>query len=75
MGLVVECWKQRTYKVRRLISKSKDRNGQPSTNQGLSTAKPRHGHAVFTMRVDQPTALCLTLSAHTEPISQGHCQK
>ena len=39
------------------------------SDQGPFTANPRHGHAGFL------TLCCPTLSAHAEPISQGHCQK
>ena len=53
MGL--ECWKQMPYKVRLPVSKSiyvkMDRNTLPSANHGLSTGKPRHGHADCTLWV------------------------
>jgi len=41
---------------------------------GVFSAKPTHSHAVFWC-IYQPTSPCLTLSAHTEPISQGNCWK
>ena len=40
----------------------------------LSWTKPRHCHAVFPSPMKPPTSPCPTLSAHTEPISQAHCQ-
>jgi len=33
----------------------------------------QNGLAVFTLWVYQPTSPCPTISAHVEPISQGHC--
>jgi len=58
MGL--EFWKWRPYKVRSLVSNSiyakKDRNGPPSANQVISRDKTRHGHAVCTLWVHQPTS-------------------
>ena len=47
----------------------------PSADQDLSSAEPRHGHAVCTLRVHPPTSPCPALSAVAEPISQGHCRK
>ena len=52
-----------------------DGNGPPSADQDLSTAEPRHSHAVCTLRVHPPTSLCPALSAVAELISQGHCRK
>ena len=40
-----------------------DRNGPSSADQGLSTSKPSHGHAVCTLWVHPPTSPCPTLSA------------
>ena len=77
MGL--EFWKWRPYKVRSLVSNSiyakKDRNGPPSANQVTSKDEPRRGHAVCTLWVHPPTSPCPALSAHAEPMSQGHCRK
>ena len=71
--------KTEAEKVRQLVPKSiydkKDRNGPPDANQGLSTAEPRHGHAVCTLQAHPPTSPCPTLSAHAESISKGHCRK
>ena len=62
--------------MRSLVSNSvyakKDRNGLPSANQVISIAKPRHSHAVYTLRVHLPTSPCSTLSAEAEPISKEH---
>ena len=49
-----------------------DGNGPPSANQDLSTAEPRHTHAVCILRVHPPTSPCPALSTHAEPKSQGH---
>jgi len=61
------CQKWRPHKARRLFSKlvhaKEERNGPPSANQGLSTAKLRSSHAVA------------PLPAGAEPKSQGHCHK
>jgi len=44
----------------RLVSNSiyvkKDRNGPPSTNQVVSTAEPRCGHAVCILWMRSPTS-------------------
>ena len=73
------CQKWRPHKARRLFSKlihaKEERNGPPSANQGLSTAKPRSSQAVCTLRVHPPTSPCPTLPAGAEPKSQGHCHK
>ena len=65
--------------ARRLFSKpiraKEERNGPPSADQGLSTAKPRSSHAFCTLQVHPPTSPCPTLSAGAEPKSQGHCRK
>ena len=65
--------------ARQLLSKSiyakNGGNGPPSADQDLSIAEPRHGHAVFTLRVHPPSSPCPALSAGAEPISQGHCRK
>ena len=72
----LEFWKWRPYKVRSIVSNSiyakKDRNGPPSANQVTSKDEPRCDHAVCTLRAHPPTSTCCTLSAHTEPKSQGH---
>ena len=34
----------------------KNRNGPPSANQVVSGDEPRHGHAVYTLRVHPPTS-------------------
>ena len=61
--------------MRSLVSNSiyakKDRNGPSSANQVTSKNEPRHGHAVFTLRVHPPTSPCPALSAHAEPKSHG----
>ena len=73
------CWKWRPYKARRLLSDpiyaKNDGNGPPSADQDLSTAEPRNGHAVCTLRVLSSTSACPALSAVAEPKSQGHCRK
>ena len=60
-------------KVVSKIQAKEERNGPPSANQALSTAKHRSSHAVCTLRVHPPTSPCPALSAGTEPKSQGHC--
>jgi len=55
------------------ICAKEERNGPPSANQGLSTAKPRSSHAFCTLQVHPPTSPCPTVFAGAEPKSQGHC--
>ena len=54
----LECSKWRPYKVRPLVCNSiyakEDRNSPPSANQVVSTAEPRCGHAICTLRVTHP---------------------
>ena len=73
------CQKWRPHKARRQFSKpshaKEERNGPPSANQGLSTAKPRSSYAVCTLWVHPPTPSSPALSAGAEPKSQGHFQK
>ena len=75
----LHCLKWRPRKARRLVYKpsyaKKERNGPPSANQRLSTAKPRSIHAVSTLWVHPPTSPCSTLSARTERKSKGHYWK
>ena len=52
-----------------------ERNSPPSAKQGLSKSESRDGHAVCTLQVHLPISPCPTVTAHTEPISQGHCWK
>ena len=49
--------------------------GPPSANQGLSTAKPRLGHAVFTLWGNPPTSPCPRLSAHAVRTLSAHSIK
>jgi len=42
------------------------------TTEGFQS-HPRHGHAVFSPRMYLLTSPCPTLSAYTEPVSQGRC--
>ena len=44
------------------------------SNQGLFTAKPRESQAVCALRVNPLTSTYPAISAHAEPISEGHCQ-
>ena len=53
------------------IYAKKDRNWLPSANQVVSKDEARCGHAVCTLRVHPHTSPCPTLSARTEPKSQG----
>ena len=78
MGL--EFWKWRPYKVRSLVSNSiyakKDRNGPPGANQGLSTTKPRHGHAVCTLGfTDPPLPVRPTLNLPPKDIAGSDIMK
>ena len=70
---------ERPYVTRRPFSKpihaKEERNGAPSTNPVLFTAKPRSSHAVCTLQVHPSTSSCPALIAGAEPKSQGHCQK
>ena len=59
----------------KLIRAKEERNGQHSTDQGLSTAKPRGSHATWAQCWNLPTSLRPALSADTESKSQGHCRK
>ena len=57
------------------IRAQEERNGPPSADQGLSTAKPRSSHVTWAQCWNPPTSPCHTLSDGTEPKSQGHCRK
>ena len=63
----LHCQKRRSYMARRPLSKpicaKEERNGLPSADQGLSTAKPRSSHAVCTLQMHPPTSPCPALSA------------
>ena len=65
----------RPYTARRPFSKhicaKEERNSLPSSDQGLSTAKPRSNHAVCILQVYPPTSPYPTLSAGAEPISKN----
>jgi len=40
-----------------------------TANQHLSTVKPRHNHALSTLRVNLPMSPCPALSAYAAPIA------
>ncbi len=71
--------KWRPYKVTGLLPTSihakNKKNGLPSSEQGLSTARPRLHYAIFTLRVNPPSSPHPTLSAHAEPISRENFPK
>ena len=75
----LEHWKWGACKVDRLFltpfMPNRTEYGPPSANKVVSTTKPRHGHAVFTLQVHPPTSPYPALSAEAEPISKRHCQK
>ena len=54
-------WSQRQGDIKAftiLMWNVEERIGLASANEELSTAKPRHGHAVFTLRVNLPLSTC-----------------
>ena len=57
------------------IRTKEERNGPPSANQGLSTTKPRNSHSIWSQCWYLSILPCPTLSAATQPKSQGYCQK
>jgi len=65
--------------ARRLFSKpihaKGERNGPPSADQGLSTAKTRSIHVTWAQGWKLPTSPCPILSDGAEPKSQGHCRQ
>ena len=51
----------------------KDKNGPPSANQLISTAKPRRNHGVCTLWIHPLTSPYPVISTEAEPVCKGLC--